>query len=50
MSCHGMFGFENIARIARLAVPQLDENARPDLISDDWGAKFQGQSPHLFRP
>ena len=44
MSCHGRFGFENIVRIARLAVPQLDENARPDLISDDWGANFRDKA------
>ena len=44
MSCHGRFGFENIARIVQLAVPQLDENARPDLISGDWGANFRDKS------
>ena len=41
MSCHGRFGFKNIARIVQLVVPQLDENARPDLISEDWGANFR---------
>ena len=44
MSCHGRFGFENIMRIAQLAVPQLDENARPDLISDDWGANYKDKA------
>ena len=44
MSCHGRFGFKNIARIVQLAVPQLDENARPDLISEDWGANFRDKA------
>ena len=44
MSCHGRFGFDNVARIARLAVPQINEEARPDLISDDWGANYRDKA------
>ena len=44
MSCHGRFGFDNVARMARLAVPQLNEEARPDLISDDWGANYRDKA------
>ena len=44
MSCHGRFGFKNIARIVQLAVPQLDESARPGLISEDWGANFRDKA------
>ena len=44
MSCHGRFGFENILRIAQLAAPQLDEDARPDLISDNWGANYKDKA------
>ena len=44
MSCHGRFGFENILRIAQLAVPQLGDDARPDLISDDWGANYKDKA------
>ena len=44
MSCHGRFGFKNIARIVQLAVPQLDESARPGLMSEDWGANFRDKA------
>ena len=44
MSCHGRFGFKNIARIVQLAVPQLDESARLGLISEDWGANFRDKA------
>ena len=44
MSCHGRFGFDNIVRIVRLGIPQLNEEARPDLISDDWGANFKDKA------
>ena len=44
MSCHGRFGFKNIVRIVQLAVPQLDESARPGLISEDWGANFRDKA------
>ena len=44
MSCHGRFGFDNIARIVRLGIPQFNEDARPDLISDDWGANFKDKA------
>ena len=44
MSCHGRFGFENIMRLAQLAALRLDGNARPDLISDDWGANYRNKA------
>ena len=44
MSCHGRFGFQNIARIVQQAVQQFDETARPDLISEDWGANFKDKA------
>ena len=41
LSCNGKFDFDNLCRIVRLAIPQLGEEARPDLITDDWGANFR---------
>ena len=40
-ACNGRFGFNNLLQIVRLAIPQLKEGARPDLLSDDWGANFR---------
>ena len=42
--CGGKFGLENIIRILRLAGPQLNEDANPDLITDDWAANFRDKA------
>ena len=44
VSCNGKFDFDNLARIVRLAIPQLGEEAMPDLITDDWGANFRDKA------
>lgn len=41
ISCGGKTNFNNLVRIVKQAIPQMDENAVPDLISDDWGANFR---------
>lgn len=43
-SCSGKTNFKNIVRIAQLATSQLTDNARPELISDDWGANFKDKA------
>ena len=44
VSCGGRFGFDNLVRILQLATPQLNEGARPGLISEDWGANFRDKA------
>ncbi len=50
ISCGGKFGFDNIARIARLTMPQLTDNARPDQISDDWAANWRDKAKTCSDP
>ncbi len=40
-SCGGKFGLDNIIRILKVAASQLNADARPDLIGDDWAANFR---------
>ena len=43
-SCNGRFDFINLVRLVRMATEQLNEDARPDLITDDWGANFRDKA------
>ena len=43
-SCNGRFDLDNLVRVVRLATDQLNEDARPDLITDDWGANFRDKA------
>ena len=49
-SCGGKFGFDDLVRIVRWAIPQLSEEAKPDLITDDWGANFRDKARTCFDP
>ena len=40
----GKLGLTNLAQIVQQATPQMNEHARPDLISGDWGANFRDKS------
>ena len=43
-SCGGKFGLDNIIRILRLSASQLNEDAKPELIGDDWAANFRDKA------
>ena len=49
-SCGGKTNFNNLVRIAQRAIPQMTGSARPDLITDDWGANFKDKARTCFDP
>ena len=50
VSCGGKTNLENLAHILLKASRQLVEDARPDLISDDWAANFRDKARTCSEP
>ncbi len=46
----GKFNLENLARILRMAALQLNNDARPELISDDWAANARDKAKTCSDP
>ena len=49
-SCNGKLGFKNLLWIVRKAIPQLGDEARPNLITDDWAANFRDKASTYSDP
>ena len=44
ISLGGKWNLTNFVKMLQAAVPQLDADARPDLIADDWAANFKDKA------
>ena len=44
MAAGGRLNLDNLIRILQATAPQLNEDAKPDLITDDWGANFRDKA------